>query len=140
MISKKVGGALQRVLVVDDRPAICSMLERVLEKAGFDVCAATDGCSALGMAKSEMPEVAIVDCSLPGRMSGLQLLDALKQISPTTKCVLMSGSSEAVSALERAGVDAFLEKPFDVVTVVDLVNSLLGTHSNHEERRGAPRR
>lgn len=136
MASKKEHGTFRSILVVDDRTAICSLLKRVLAREGFDVRAATDGEAALNIAKSQTPGMAIVDCLLPGRVSGLEVVNTLKKMFPTTKCVLMSGSCEVVSRLSsQAPVDAVLEKPFDVGRVIDLANSLLGGNKRRMKRR-----
>ncbi|MGB9866286.1 MAG: response regulator [Bacillota bacterium] len=115
MASKPNVGMGKWVLVVDDRRAVCSLVERVLGRDGFNVRTAMDGQSALAIAQSDPPRMAIVDYVLPGNMTGLELLGLIKKLWPDTKCVLMSGAyCDFRNLSESAAVDAVLIKPFEV--------------------------
>lgn len=115
MVSKPNIAMGKSVLVVDDRRAVCSLVERVLGKDGFSVRAASDGRSALAIARADPPRMAIVDYFLPGNMTGLELLEVLKSMCPDTKCVLMSAVCCDPCGLGASSVvDAVLLKPFEI--------------------------
>jgi two-component system response regulator RegA len=114
----------QSVLVVDDDDAFRTRLAKGLADRGFDVRTAGDASEALEVARSDPPEVAIVDLRMPGE-SGLTLVDGLKAIDATTRVVVLTGWGSigtAVDAIKR-GASHYLQKP---VTVDALVGSILG--------------
>ena len=70
-----------RILIVDDDVGTCETLGDVLRARGQVVLAATSGAEGLRMLARHLVDVAIVDIKLPD-MSGLELLDAIKEASP----------------------------------------------------------
>lgn len=114
--------ASRRILVVDDQPAIREILQDALTDAGADVGTAPDGPSALTAARSLVPDLILLDLSMPG-MSGWQVLDALHTTAATaTIPVILQTSAEDFRTFERArkgGVAAFISKPFRLGEVVE---------------------
>jgi DNA-binding response OmpR family regulator len=105
-----------RVLVVDDEPAICQIVQAFLEEEGIACDAAHSGRAALQAfaGKPSKYEVVITDLRMEG-IDGLELSKALREISPSTHVALMTGLVPA--GLERsigtAGYpDLVLRKPF----------------------------
>jgi PAS domain S-box-containing protein len=102
-------------LVVDDDPGMLETLEDVLAKEGHRVHAANLGSSALNrLAQSPPVDVAIVDFKLPD-ISGLELLNRLKAVSPETEVILITGYASLATALEAINgqAAAYLVKPLD---------------------------
>ena len=99
-----------RVLVVDDQQANLITLERILTREGWEVFTAPDGRTALEVLRGERPEVVVTDLKMPG-MTGLELLKAIRTISPTVEVILMT----AFGTVETA-VDAMKEGAWDYVT------------------------
>lgn len=115
-----------RVLVVDDEPSICRSLSMVLERFGFEVRTATDGHEALKSFRREPSDLVIADLKMPG-ISGLELLKEVKRLSPATPVVLLTafGTVEvAVQAMKEGAFD-FLQKPFDVEQLKDVLSRAL---------------
>jgi CheY-like chemotaxis protein len=81
---------MTRILVVDDDPSVCDVVERLLESSGYVVTTATTGRAALEVAAQEPFAAAIVDLCMPS-MHGLEIIRALKALAPHTKLIVMSG-------------------------------------------------
>lgn len=101
-----------RILIVDDEDLIARTLEEFLTGEGFDVATARDAKSALSLAESFEPDIALCDLQLPG-MDGLDLLDRLLRVRPNTLVVMITAYATvetAVTAFQRGAQD-YLMKP-----------------------------
>ena len=114
------------ILVVDDEESICETLAGVLEDESFQVVTANNGEQALELARSLQPAVAFVDIWMPG-WDGLETLGKIKEVSPLTQVVMISGHASIANALEASnrGAFDFIEKPLDIEGVVRSVNRAL---------------
>lgn len=116
----------QRILVADDHPANCLLLQGVLQKAGHRVFVAEDGDAALDALHEAEFDLAIIDLHMPG-MDGLTLLKHLRVMQAgrnrRTPVIVLSADAtqEAVDRCTRAGARAFLTKPFASRQLLDLV-------------------
>src|SRR4030042_1074169 len=70
--------SVDKVLVVEDEPALLETLEYNLARQGYQVCVATNGVDALATARREQPDLIILDIMLPG-MDGLEVCRVLRQ-------------------------------------------------------------
>lgn len=114
------------ILIVDDEESIVAGLETRLVQAGYRVARACDGPEAIGLARSILPSLILLDQCLPG-MSGLQVL-ALLRDNPLTSdipVVVISGAATKDHPAMSAGAAAFLLKPYRKDELLDLVDSLL---------------
>src|SRR5581483_11337987 len=83
------GCRMQRILLVDDDPAICDLVSSVLEMDGYDVVSANDGASALDLAKGDGGiGLVLSDVVMPG-INGVQLREKLRTLRPELRCILM---------------------------------------------------
>jgi DNA-binding response OmpR family regulator len=118
-----------RVLVADDEDDIRALVALAVRKAGCVVVGSVaDGAAALDLARAELPELAVLDVSMPGA-TGLEVCTALRA-DPATAAIrillLSAGASlEDVAAGLAAGADAYLAKPFQVSGLVHQVRSLV---------------
>jgi DNA-binding NtrC family response regulator len=111
-----------RILLVDDDSELRGILMSLLEPGGFQVAGAADGFEALDQAAAAPFEVAVVDLVLPG-ISGLETIRRLKQISPDTRIVVLTGNPSvdtAIGAL-REHIFDYLCKPRDIGRLRDVV-------------------
>ncbi len=116
------------VLVVDDDPVILKLLEVNFEMEGFVVLVARDGEEGIEVARTGKPDVIVSDIMMP-KVSGLELVAALKGDPGTSKIPIILLSAKAQNADVRSGLDAgaddYVTKPFEPLDLVDRVNKLL---------------
>ena len=111
-----------RVMVAEDETLIRLDLQTLLEAAGFEVCAAArDGEEAVELARSEQPDLAILDVKMP-RLDGIDAARLILDERPIPIVMLTAyDEDELVTRAIEAGVFAYLAKPFreqDVLTAV----------------------
>jgi two-component system, cell cycle sensor histidine kinase and response regulator CckA len=115
---------LRTLLVVEDERPVRDLLVTVLKRAGYDVRAAATAEEAVELERERPVDLLLTDVMLPG-MSGPQLARLVRERSPETHVVFMSGYTGALLKDEdMAGAD-FLQKPFDAKTVLDKVRAIL---------------
>ena len=108
---------MARVLIVDDDPSVCDVVQKLLESLGFTVITATSGRAALEAAGQHAFAAAIVDLCMP-TMHGLEIVRNLKALTPDTKLIVMSGLLDGPPAPDFIGMAANLRgidrlsKPF----------------------------
>jgi DNA-binding response OmpR family regulator len=117
-----------RVLVADDEDDIRALVGLAVTKAGCTVTASVaDGGIALATARADVPDLAVLDVSMPGA-TGLEVCTALRS-DPTTagiRILLLSAgaSHDDVTRGLAAGADAYLAKPFAVAGLVHQIRAL----------------
>ncbi len=115
------------ILVVDDEEMIVNLLKTILEARGYHVLTALDGNDALEIYREKGPvDLVILDLSMP-RLSGKEILKQLMKMDPSAKVIISTGYSikEQLPELKAMGAKGFLEKPFAVETVSDMVLDVL---------------
>jgi DNA-binding NtrC family response regulator len=110
------------VLIVEDEDATRTVLERTLTRAGFNVLVARHGEEASGLASIHRATLRVVltDIVLPGA-SGTQLAEALEELAPRARVILMSGYPREEVLSEDDRKLFFIQKPFtsdDLIAVV----------------------
>src|ERR671928_72327 len=120
-----------RVLVAEDETIIRLDLRDLLQRAGFDVCAeARDGEEAVALARSEEPDLAIMDVKMP-RLDGIEAARRILDERPIPIVMLTAyGQQDLVSRAVEAGVFGYLVKPF---REQDLLPAIETARARHEE-------
>jgi two-component system, response regulator PdtaR len=120
-----------RVLIAEDETIIRLDLKGLLEGAGFDVCAeARDGIEAVELARSEEPDVAVLDVKMP-RLDGIEAARRILAERPIPIVMLTAyGQEELVSRAVEAGVFGYLVKPF---REQDLLPAIRTARARYEE-------
>jgi two-component system response regulator PilR (NtrC family) len=115
-----------RVLIVDDEKSMREFLSIVLNKEGYTVTVASHGPEALSLIDKEIYDLVISDIKMPG-LSGLDLLKAVKAVSPSTVVLMMTAFASTETAVEamREGAYDYLTKPFKIDEVKLLVKNAL---------------
>jgi len=117
---------LQRILVVDDDPAIRRLLKDKLEGAGYVVWTAASGDQALeAIDRQGMPHLAIVDINMPG-MNGFHFCETIQQFSdlPVIMLSAIDGEETIVGSISRFAED-YITKPFSPRELVARVERVL---------------
>ncbi len=111
-----------RAMVVEDEPAILRLLKAALVARGYQVTTATDGDAALVALSGAPFDLLVVDKNLPGA-SGVDVARQARAQSASTAIVVVTSyaSSESALALQAIGVDAYLQKPFELDAFVQQV-------------------
>lgn len=126
----------KQVLIVDDDAAILEMIAELLSYEGYKVVTCSEGREAVAFAHSTDPALILLDLMMP-EMSGWQVIAALR-LSPQTRAipiVLLSARRDLADAARELKVAAYLEKPFDLDELLDLVRhymTLGRAHNGHE--------
>ena len=115
----------QRILVVDDEPAIVDAVSYALRASGFEVDGYSDGETALEAARTTRYDVLVLDVRLPG-LSGIEICRRLRDESdvPILLLTAMDAEVDRVLGLE-AGADDYVTKPFSVAELVSRVRAIL---------------
>jgi len=118
------------VLVADDEDDIRDLVCLAVRKAGAtEVTAVADGTAALAAARLHLPELAVLDVSMPGA-TGLEVCSALRADPATAGiAILLLSAGASLDDVARglsAGADAYLAKPFSVAGLVAQIRSLTG--------------
>jgi response regulator NasT len=119
-----------RILVAEDETIIRMDLRSLLESAGFDVCAeARDGVEAVELARTEQPDLAILDVRMP-RLDGIEAARRILQERPIPVVMLTAyGQEELVSRAVEAGVFGYLVKPFRESDLLPAIRTAQARHA-----------
>lgn len=120
----------EKVLIVDDEPAIVELCTRLLSKEGYIVHTASNGQEALDLFRREPVDLLLTDIRMRG-MSGLELIDAAKKHDPGVAIVVITGHGTINIAIEslKLGTLGFVIKPF---TMDELLTSV--RHATEKNR------
>ena len=125
--------ALPLLLVVDDDPAICRLLERYGQKLGYQVVSHHSGAEMMTAFSGRHADVAMVDLQMP-EIGGLDVLRAIRAADEDCQVILMTGHATVDTAIEAVKLGAldYLSKPLPF----DRLKALLdGARENIERRR-----
>lgn len=119
------------ILIADDDIGMSETLSDILEEKGYNVIAAEDGVKAVAEARNRHFDLALLDIMMPG-MNGIETLREIKKADPKTTTMIMTGHSALegmVSEAIQAGVDGVLYKPFEIETIVEMIESKAQTRT-----------
>jgi DNA-binding NtrC family response regulator len=124
------------VLVVDDEPSNQTSLAKIFQREGMRVFTAEGAKAALEVARKHKVQVVLSDLMMPGT-NGVELMRALKEVSPDTETVLMTayGTVETAVQAMRDGAYDFVEKPLKRMTIVKSVRKAAERQSLVAENR-----
>lgn len=117
------------VVVIDDDPVVCRLMEVVFELEGYAVRQAHDGPSGIELVREVQPDAVLVDVMMPG-MDGLEVLAVLRSDPLTARLPIVLVSAKAqvadLDAGRAAGASDYVTKPFDPLELVERVERLWG--------------
>src|SRR5512143_3691571 len=114
-----------RILVVDDEPQICQLLQTGLRGYGYNVEVAADGMEAIAKARAWQPDVMVLDLELPG-LHGIDVCRSVRAWStmPIIVLTVREAVQDKIAALDQ-GADDYLTKPFSLGELLARVRALL---------------
>jgi putative two-component system response regulator len=112
----------ERILVVDDEELIRRTVEKLLQRAGFEVTLAESGEQAVALAATTAFEMVISDVRMPG-IDGVETIRRIRLQQPDVCAIIITGyaSEETPVAALRLGVQDYIFKPFDIETFLHSV-------------------
>lgn len=114
-----------RILVVDDEPPMVELVRGYLVREGWQVVTAVDGAQALELARSEHPDVVVLDLMLPG-LDGIEVCRQIRTFSDAYVVMLTAKSEEVDKLIGLAvGADDYLTKPFSPRELVARIHAIL---------------
>ena len=123
---------MPKILLVEDNEVNRDMLSRRLAKRGYELSIAIDGAEAVAMAKSESPDLILMDMSLPV-MHGWEATRKIKANSDTQSIPVIALTAHAMAGdREKAmesGCDEFETKPVELPRLLEKIETLLGNRS-----------
>ncbi len=105
-----------KLLIVDDEERFCQILKMELEETAlYSVEIALDGIEAINKIQQTLYDLVLLDIRLP-RVSGQEVLKFLREYSPTTPVIVITGNSDIPTAIEsmKMGAYDFISKPYDI--------------------------
>lgn len=111
-----------KALVIDDESSICRSIAGILEDEGWQAIIAHSGTAGLVELNQHQPAVVFLDIWMPG-MDGIETLQRIKDLSPTTPVIMMSGHGTIDTAVKvtKLGAIDFLEKPLSIDRIIALL-------------------
>ena len=133
-----LGRVKPKILVVDDEPEAVELLEFNLKQAGYAVTTAGDGAEALKKARTQSPDMIVLDVMLP-EMDGFEICKSLRLDSTTAKIPIIMLTAKAaeidrVLGLEL-GADDYLTKPFSPRELLLRIKKILARGQTEEKLR-----
>jgi YesN/AraC family two-component response regulator len=119
---------IKKLLIVDDEEALTFSLYQIFINVPLEceVLTASNGTEALSRIENNRFDLVITDIAMPG-INGLDLLSMIKAREPSTKVIIITayGSDEKKDQAYSRGAESYIEKPFDLYEIRDLVLKLL---------------
>jgi CheY-like chemotaxis protein len=118
----------KKILIVEDDPRNLKMIQMTLRPYGYSLLEATDGEEALKVARSDKPDLIIMDLRLP-KVSGLEVTRQLRQMSDFSHIAIIAITAYAMKGDKEkaisAGCDAYLAKPINTRELPGLITEML---------------
>ena len=131
---------MRSILIIDDDPTICIMLQALLKRKSYEVDISFSAKSGLVKAKLRSYNLIISDFRLPD-MDGLELLDLLKQKHKDTPVIIMTSYADiktAVTAMKKGAFD-YISKPLNPDEILILISKALSGDKKQEDKKRKPK-
>jgi len=120
--------AKRRILIVEDEPHVVLSLEFLLQRAGYETAAATDGDEGLDVVRRLHPDVVLLDIMLPKR-NGYEVCQAIKA-DPRLRAIpviMLSAKGQEVEVLKglELGAASYVTKPFGNADILEAIRAVL---------------
>ena len=115
-----------RILIVEDEPAMVAGLRDNFEYEGYDVISAADGAEGLARALADSPDLVVLDVMMP-RMSGLDVCKQLKAQRPALPIIMLTARGQEIDKVVglELGADDYVTKPFSIRELMARVKAVL---------------
>ncbi len=118
------------IMVVDDEPTMCRILERILSGEVYKVVVALDGETAIKQLEEHNPDVVLLDLMLPG-MSGREICRRIRKASATTKIIYLSAKAAPTDPAKlkefKSEADGYIAKPATSRQILSRIQKVLAS-------------
>jgi CheY-like chemotaxis protein len=119
---------MTKILVIDDDPAVRSVIRQALEDESFGVVEAEDGREGIAQFRAHKPDIVITDIIMP-EVEGIETIMTIRQMAPNVRLIAISGGgriryADFLDAALHLGADRVLPKPFEDEVLVELIKEL----------------
>jgi DNA-binding NtrC family response regulator len=123
----------EKILVVDDEPAIIQLCTRLLTREGYAVKAVSNGMDALRILNEEPVDLLMTDIRMQG-MNGFELIDAVKKHNRRIPIIVITGHSTMNTVTEslKLGIQGFVIKPFKISELLTAVRQAMDSPKTSE--------
>jgi twitching motility two-component system response regulator PilH len=119
---------MARILIVDDSPSQLMGMKRIIEKIGHEALVAEDGAAGVEMAKTELPDLILMDVVMPN-LNGFQATRQISKQEETSHIpiVLVTTKDQETDKIwgMRQGAKAYLTKPFNEASLLEVIGEFL---------------
>ena len=115
-----------RILIADDENDLRLLLGEALVSQGYDISLASDGEEAVALIAKERFDLTLLDIQMP-KMNGIQVLKYIRENSPQTRSIILTGYSDLKHAMEAKefGAADFIGKPYKLEDVLLTIKRVL---------------
>src|SRR5919108_793288 len=119
--------ATSRILLIDDDPGTTRFMQELLNRPDREIEATSDPEQALARVRAKPFDLVISDLKLNARLDGIDVLRSVREITPGTPVIIVTGFGELEKAVEavREGAFDFVSKPFNITELKGLVERAL---------------
>ncbi len=120
---------MARVLYVEDNPQNMRLVRKILKHVGYEFLEAENGLTGISIAKSEKPDLILMDINLPD-IDGLETTRRIKALPDLSHIPIVALTGHVMSEHRElclaAGCDDYISKPVDLILLVDTIARLIG--------------
>jgi len=127
----------KKVIIIEDDEGILESLKEILGSEGYEVDTAIDGEEGIKKCRAKSFDLALLDIKLP-RIDGIKVLEILHKEFPDMIKIMITGypSLENAVASLKKGADAYLMKPTNPSSLLEVINEKLSERANHRDVGG----
>jgi len=121
---------MKKILIVDDQLEVRELVEVTLRSENYQIFQAENGAGAIEIARTEKPDLIIMDIMMPGGMDGLEATRVIKNTPETKGCIVIMLTAKGQQADRDAGLKAgandYFSKPFSPLDLIKKVEEYFG--------------
>src|ERR1041385_5283882 len=114
------------LLIIDDNPGSLELLSSALAQPDLEILTASDPEEGLDLVHSKHPQIVLTDLVMP-RLSGMEVLERIMEIDPSTEVILMTAHYSTESAVEaiKKGAADYLNKPVSIAALRERIGGVV---------------
>lgn len=121
---------MKKILIVDDQKEVRELVEVTLNIGDYKIIQAENGKTAVEIARSELPDLILLDVQMPGEMDGFDVCETLKNDPETAgiTIIMLTAMGQEIDKErgDKAGCDGYYTKPFSPLELMNKVEEILG--------------